>query len=242
MKSKLMRHILENNVFSLMQWKADHASRPLWINPEDATIILEGFSPIAEQVQDFLVAISEPISRHSFMHAPYSLYAVVSVGLDTDDILSLIKDRTMSYGKVKLVLKRKKYYVESADPNILQMLLADPVVSSARLTFDPMGQPATEHGRLLPKPACAGAIPPTDLRARHRADGMAVANPRSPREWFSSSSRENEDEYGGSMGIASNFGTLAVFVMSNDSGLCIGAFATDATDAFFRASSCCCFG
>ena len=50
-----------------LKLKPDHASRPLWINPEDGKIILEGFSPLAEQAQDFLVAIAEPVSRyHSF--------------------------------------------------------------------------------------------------------------------------------------------------------------------------------
>jgi DNA excision repair protein ERCC-3 len=43
--------------------KLDHASRPLWINPDDRHIILEGFSPIAEQAMDFLIAIAEPVSR-----------------------------------------------------------------------------------------------------------------------------------------------------------------------------------
>ncbi|KAG9004045.1 hypothetical protein FRB90_011078, partial [Tulasnella sp. 427] len=197
---------IKHNDFSLMRLKADHASRPLWFNPEDATIILEGLSPIAERVQDFLVAISEPVSRQSFMHeyriTPYSLYAAVSVGLDTDNILSvlarlsktplpdkivqLIKDRTMSYGKVKLVLRRNKYYVESANPNIFQMLLADPVTSSALVNFDPMGQPATEHSHLLPRTAQADSILPTSVEVKDRAEGMTVANPRSPREWFAS--------------------------------------------------------
>ena len=45
-----------------LRLKPDHASRPLWID-EAGTIILEGFSPIAEQAQDFLVAVSEPVSR-----------------------------------------------------------------------------------------------------------------------------------------------------------------------------------
>jgi hypothetical protein len=44
------------------QLKPDHASRPLWID-ETGTIIMEGFSPIAEQAQDFLVAVAEPVSR-----------------------------------------------------------------------------------------------------------------------------------------------------------------------------------
>lgn len=38
----------------------------------------------------------------------------------------------MSYGKVKLVLKHNKYYVESNHPDTLQMLLKDPVISASR--------------------------------------------------------------------------------------------------------------
>ena len=49
--------------FTWLRLKLDHSARPLWISPEDGHIILEGFSPIAEQAQDFLVAISEPVSR-----------------------------------------------------------------------------------------------------------------------------------------------------------------------------------
>ena len=49
--------------YTYLPLKKDHLSRPLWISPENGHIILEGFSPIAEQAQDFLVAISEPVSR-----------------------------------------------------------------------------------------------------------------------------------------------------------------------------------
>lgn len=49
--------------FTDLVLKRDHASRPLWISPDDHHIILEGFSPIAEQAQDFLIAIAEPVSR-----------------------------------------------------------------------------------------------------------------------------------------------------------------------------------
>jgi DNA excision repair protein ERCC-3 len=59
----LVSSIFGDHDFSWLNLKLDHASRPLWINPEDGHIILEGFSPIAEQAQDFLVAISEPVSR-----------------------------------------------------------------------------------------------------------------------------------------------------------------------------------
>ncbi|PKI84479.1 DNA helicase [Malassezia vespertilionis] len=139
--------------FSWMPLKLDHNSRPLWISPDDGHIILEGFNPLAEQAQDFLIAIAEPVSRPNFVHeyklTPYSLYAAVSVGLEPDDIievlnrlskvpvptsvLDFIRAYTASFGKVKLVLKQNKYFVESSHPEILQMLLRDAVISAARI-------------------------------------------------------------------------------------------------------------
>ena len=64
-QDKLVSHIFQDQDFSWLHLKTDHASRPLWISPEDGHIILEAFSPIAEQAQDFLVAISEPVSRYA---------------------------------------------------------------------------------------------------------------------------------------------------------------------------------
>lgn len=184
-KPDSLGYLFRNHDFSWAQLKPDHASRPLWISPEDNHIILEGFSPIAEQAQDFLVAISEPISRcvglwfglwssltgyrpafiHEYKITMYSLYAAVSVGLETKDILEVlnrlskvsrnsyvrdmttfppqvpvpdsvirfIKDCTVHYGKVKLVLKHNKYYVESTHADILQNLLKDNTIRHARV-------------------------------------------------------------------------------------------------------------
>lgn len=50
-----------------------------------------------------------------------------------DSIISFIRERTLSYGKVKLVLKHNKYYVESSHPETLQLLLKDRVIREARL-------------------------------------------------------------------------------------------------------------
>ncbi|EJD49042.1 DNA repair helicase rad25 [Auricularia subglabra TFB-10046 SS5] len=152
----LVSYIFREQDFSFLSLKPDHAARPLWINPEDGHIILEAFSPIAEQAQDFLVAISEPVSRPAFMHeykvTSYSLYAAVSVGLETDDIIEVlnrlskvpvpesivqfIRDCTVSYGKVKLVLKHNKYFVESSHPDTLQLLLKDSIIRNARVVSD----------------------------------------------------------------------------------------------------------
>ncbi|KAI5950822.1 SSL2 [Candida jiufengensis] len=141
--------------FSYLKLKPDHFSRPIWIAPNqnDIRIILESFSPLAEQAQDFLITIAEPISRPSHVHeykiTVYSLYAAVSVGLETDDIISVlnrlskvpvadsivqfIKAATVSYGKVKLVLKNNRYFVESTQADVLQMLLKDEVIGPLRI-------------------------------------------------------------------------------------------------------------
>lgn len=62
-QESLVQRIFRDRDWSNLKLKSDHAARPLWINPEDKTLILEAFSPIAEQAQDFLVAIAEPVSR-----------------------------------------------------------------------------------------------------------------------------------------------------------------------------------
>jgi DNA excision repair protein ERCC-3 len=64
-QNRMVSHLFAGQDFAALHLKPDHASRPLWINPEDGHIILEAFSPIAEQAQDFLVAISEPVSRYA---------------------------------------------------------------------------------------------------------------------------------------------------------------------------------
>ncbi|CAG9835505.1 unnamed protein product [Diabrotica balteata] len=137
---------------SEMILKPDNMSRPLWIAP-NGHIFLESFSPVYKHAHDFLIAISEPVCRpeciHEYKLTAYSLYAAVSVGLQTNDIIEYLKRLsktsvpegiiefiklcTLSYGKVKLVLKHNKYFVESPFPEILQKLLKDPVIQECRL-------------------------------------------------------------------------------------------------------------
>jgi len=132
--------------------KTDHASRPLWVSP-NGHIFLESFSPVYKHAHDFLITIAEPVCRPKFIHeyklTAYSLYAAVSVGLQTKDIIEyltrlsktsipegiaqFIKMCTLSYGKVKLVLKQNKYYVESSFPDALQHLLKDPEIQKCRV-------------------------------------------------------------------------------------------------------------
>lgn len=140
---------------SQMELKIDHGSRPLWIAP-NGHIFLESFSPVYKHAHDFLIAISEPVCRpehiHEYKLTAYSLYAAVSVGLQTNDIIEYLKRLsktsipqgiidfiqlcTLSYGKVKLVLKHNRYFVESPHPEVLQKILKDPVIQSCRLKRD----------------------------------------------------------------------------------------------------------
>lgn len=110
-----------------MELKADHTNRPLWVAP-NGHVFLESFSPVYKHAHDFLIAISEPVCRpehiHEYKLTAYSLYAAVSVGLQTHDIIEYLKRLsktsipegiiefiklcTLSYGKVKLVLKHNR--------------------------------------------------------------------------------------------------------------------------------------
>lgn len=50
-----------------------------------------------------------------------------------ESITQFIRERTLSYGKVKLVLKHNKYFVESSHPETLQILLKDKTIREARV-------------------------------------------------------------------------------------------------------------
>ena len=92
---------------------------------------------------------SRPSLIHEYKITTYSLYAAVSVGLETDaiievlnrlskvpvpeSIIKFIRDCTLSYGKVKLVLKHNKYFIESTYPDTLQLLLRDETIRNARV-------------------------------------------------------------------------------------------------------------
>ncbi|KAG8374992.1 hypothetical protein BUALT_Bualt10G0053200 [Buddleja alternifolia] len=134
--------------FSKLELKPDHLNRPLWACA-DGRIFLETFSPLYKQAYDFLIAIAEPVCRPESMHeynlTPHSLYAAVSVGLETETIISVlnklsktklpkemidfIHSSTANYGKVKLVLKKNKYLVESPFPEARYLTCSIPGVN-----------------------------------------------------------------------------------------------------------------
>lgn len=215
-----------------MQLRPDHNNRPLWVAP-NGHVFLESFSPVYKHAHDFLIAISEPVCRpehiHEYKLTAYSLYAAVSVGLQTHDIVEYLKRLskttipegilefirlcTLSYGKVKLVLKHNKYFIESPHPEVLQKLLKDPVIQKCRLirsegegfiqgTLD--GKAITQFGTKLPTDNAAdnaaststAAAAPGAAGATTTADGAAgaVAVPEDITDFYEKIDKEEEDE------------------------------------------------
>lgn len=174
--------------FSKLELKPDHTNRPLWAC-DNGRIFLETFSPLYKQAYDFLIAIAEPVCRPESMHeynlTPHSLYAAVSVGLETETIIAVlnklsktklpkemirfIHDSTANYGKVKLVLKKNRYYVESPFPEVLKTLLRDDAISRARITSE------GTHGDGFTISKALGEIEGTHDELLNQAEVAAVA-------------------------------------------------------------------
>lgn len=203
-----------NRDFSYLSLKPDHHNRPLWIDPDKGNIILESLNPLAAVAQDFLITIAEPLSRPTFLHeyalTIHSLYAAVSVGLSPQDIINtldrllkmplpdtirrFIESCTQSYGKIKLVLKNVRYFVESADPEMLQKLLKDEVIGPLRIhgNEEITATAAPEMASLI--------IPGTDTTAVVRRAGLGVRGQPQPQP----AAAESETIHEGDVYVALN--------------------------------------
>ncbi|KYN99745.1 putative DNA repair helicase RAD25 [Plasmodium gaboni] len=135
-----------------MKLKKNHMNKPLWIC-SDGFIYLEMFNSCSKQASDFLITIAEPICRpeliHEFQLTIFSLYAAISVGITLDELLinldkfsknvlpnELICNITKSaesFGKVKLVLRENKYYIEATNKSELDYLLNNDTIQNARI-------------------------------------------------------------------------------------------------------------
>ncbi|KAK0738297.1 P-loop containing nucleoside triphosphate hydrolase protein [Schizothecium vesticola] len=177
--------------FHYLPLKPDHQRRPLYIEPTQGLIFLERWSPRGKQATDFLVTIAEPVSRPKYIHeykmTAHSLYAAVSVGLTAKDILtsldgllktevpqsirSFIEEYTMRFGKVKLVLKGNKFYIESVDEKMLARLLNDEIIGPLRVHTSGDGEGLTVTtapkmgGLVIPGTQNAAGVHQANLKA-----------------------------------------------------------------------------
>ncbi|EFC50312.1 predicted protein [Naegleria gruberi] len=155
---------------SNLELKPDHKLRPVWVcSGTDGKfhIFMETFSPIYQQAYDFLVAVAEPVSRpenlHEYVLTEYSLYAAVSIGMNTEQIIQVleklskvklsealinfIRDVTRKYGNVKLVLQKNRFFVESPHLTIMEKLYEDKIISAAAIVPDPNEFPNVDRSK-----------------------------------------------------------------------------------------------
>lgn len=149
--------------YSALPLRQDHARRPLWVCP-DGHIVFEAFHERASQVTDFLIAIAEPVSRPEFLHeyqlTTLSLNAAVSTGADIGDVIKVltelsknaidkrlidvIREQGLTFGKLKIILRNNRHYLEASDPGLLRKLCSHPDIAASLL--HPGGLDATVTG------------------------------------------------------------------------------------------------
>ncbi|KAI1818698.1 P-loop containing nucleoside triphosphate hydrolase protein [Poronia punctata] len=199
--------------FSYLPLKPDHQSRPICIDPRKGRIIFENFSPIAEQVKDFLLTVAEPLSRQALIHeyvlTPHSIHAAVAVGLLPENIVKtldrfcktllpqpiirFIQNCASCYGKVKLVIKDTKYFVESNDLEVLQKLLKDPIIGPYRVQGTDTVTSAPSMGSLvIPGTANAAGVRQAQLK---KGDTQQAENPEKlPRNPCTALQEDDDDD------------------------------------------------
>jgi DNA excision repair protein ERCC-3 len=148
--SKNNENIATRKDYSELKMHNTFINRSLYVG-KDGHIFLETFGPLYKETSDFLIAIAEPVHRtkniHEYALTQYSLYAAASMNVKTEDIIQIlanlsknelpseliryIKENTETYGKVKLILKNKRYFIECRDSGILRNLQQIPILYKA---------------------------------------------------------------------------------------------------------------
>jgi DNA excision repair protein ERCC-3 len=147
-----------------------HTSKPLWISP-NGYILFETFSKVIEEIEDFLITVSEPVSRtkmvQEFVLTPYALYAAVTSGMETQDILKIImklsknilpkviykmiKICTKFYGKMHLILYKRSYFIYTPDIFLLKSLLKDNKIGNSYLNLIWHSKKQYENKKIIKK-------------------------------------------------------------------------------------------
>lgn len=131
------------------------------LETKDIVEVLSRLSKVRRGLQSFVAMASlTPLSRQTPL--PQSL-------------IRDIHRWTAAYGKVKLVLKRNRYFLESSVPEMIQRLLADSQIRSCRVVRA-QGDDAVDqiHGvEMAPKPTASGLVIPGTTEAR-RANALAA--------------------------------------------------------------------
>lgn len=176
------------------------------------------------------MAISEPVCRperiHEYKLTAYSLYAAVSVGLQTADIIEYLKRLsktelpkgiedfirlcTVSYGKLKLVLKQNRYFVETSHPDVMQTLLKDSVVNECRLRFEEQTELPTNGSNMKSGPAFAGS---TETPTEEDTPAEKEAVPQDIQDFYDRIDRDDDDDAEAQQKVRISFSSFFLFLL-----------------------------
>ena len=88
-----------------------------------------------------------------------------------------IRECTSTHGKVKVVLRQGRFFIESTNPSVLQHLLTDDVIAAARIDADAeAAAAAATTAAAAATAAAATATPATGDVRRDAASGFLVAD------------------------------------------------------------------
>lgn len=155
----------------------ENVHKPLWVCP-DGHIFMEAFSTIRNNIEGFLIAIAEPVSRppmvHEFQITVLSLYSAVSVGVTVEDIIAnldrfakngcpkklsdMIRSHGELFGKLKLVLQDGRYFIESPSRDILLEALKVEKIRTARRFHQPISNSTDQAGPSIAAASVAGLL------------------------------------------------------------------------------------
>lgn len=97
-----------------------------------------------------------------------------------DSIIDFIRERTLSYGKVKLVLKHNKYFIESSHPDTLQFLLKDRVIRDARVVTQQTDNSIKAQTFTTAKAPVKGNLTIAGTAEAKKKDGLPGIKPGAP--------------------------------------------------------------
>jgi DNA excision repair protein ERCC-3 len=120
-----------------------------------------------------------------------------------ETIINFIRERTLSYGKVKLVLKHNKYYVESSHPETLQHLLKDKTIRDARVVSQASDANKVATFTTAKAPVRGSLVIPGTKEVEKRQEDASKSTP------------------GASAGVSGSDGDLFTSVVGVEGGMCL---------------------
>jgi len=108
-----------------------YAAISVGLVPNDIVTVLDRLSKVRSRTAGGVLAVCQR-ETHDRSWSPHTTAPHHQVKLPKA-IEDFVLGMTQLFGKVKLLLQRNRYFIESPDPDVLEELLADEVIAKARV-------------------------------------------------------------------------------------------------------------